>query len=101
MARVERHITVPAPAAARAIPASPSGCASRWKATGATRIGIATGSPSTVVLVVTSETSTSTRGRSRQRANAATFSRSVRSSPAPPAKYPCAPGSSASAARRS
>ena len=47
------------------------------------------------------ETSTSTRGRSRQRANAATFSRSVRSSPAPPAKYPCAPGSSTSAARRS
>ena len=50
--------------------------------------------------VVTSETSTSTRGRSRQRANAATFSRSVRSSPAPPAKYPCAPGSSASAGQR-
>ena len=57
-------MSVPAAAAARAIPGSPSGCASLWIAVGATRSGIETGVPSTVVAVVTSETSTSTRGRS-------------------------------------
>ena len=39
-----------------------------------------------VVAVETSVTSQSTRGRRRRRANASTLSRSVRSSPAPPAK---------------
>ena len=45
-------ITVPAAAAARAMPGSPSGWAIRWKATGATSSGIETGVPSTVVSVV-------------------------------------------------
>src|SRR5438552_2861685 len=40
----------PESAAARAIPASPSGWASSWNATGATRIGISASDPSTVVL---------------------------------------------------
>ena len=79
---------VPAAAAARAMPASPSGWAMRWNATGATSSGIETSVPSTDVAVVASLTSTSARGRSRQRPYASTFSRSVRSSPAPPAKYP-------------
>ena len=77
---------VPAAAAARAIATSPSGSTRRWKATGATSSGIETSVPSTVVAVLTSQTSTSIRGRSRRRAKAATLSRSVRSSPAPPAK---------------
>ena len=42
---------VPAAAAARAIPGSPSGCASLWIAVGATSSGIETGVPSTVVAV--------------------------------------------------
>jgi hypothetical protein len=79
-------MSVPAAAAARAVPASPSGWAMRWKATGATRSGIETRVPSTVVSVDTSVTSQRTRGRRRQRANASTFQRSVRSSSAPPAK---------------
>jgi len=74
--------------AARAVATSPSGCASRWYATGATRIGIDTSCPRTVADVAMPDTSASTRGRSRSRWNAATFSRSVTSSPAPPAKYP-------------
>ena len=70
MAIVERHISVPAAAAARAIAGSPSGWASLWNAVGATRSGIETGVPSTVVSVVTSETSTSTRGRRHRRSQA-------------------------------
>jgi len=85
VARVDRHIAVPTVRAARAIPTSPSGCATRWNATGATASGIDSSSPSTVVAVVQPATSTSTRGRSCQRPNAATLSRSVTSSPAPPA----------------
>jgi hypothetical protein len=83
---LDRHITVPAAAAARAVAASPSGWHMRWKAVGATSSGIDTGVPRTVVRVVVVLTSTSMRGRSCQRANASTLSRSVRSSPAPPAK---------------
>ena len=79
-------MTVPAAAAPRAIASSPSGCAIRWKAVGATSSGIETSVPSTLVAVVTSETSTSIRGRSTQRSNAARFSRIVHSSLAPPAK---------------
>ena len=45
---------VPAAAAARAIPGSPSGCAMRCSAVGATSTGVATSVPSTVVAVVTS-----------------------------------------------
>ena len=77
---------VPTAAAARAIATSPSGSTSRCNATGATRKGIETSVPRTVVDALTEPTSTSTRGRSRRRANAATLSRSVRSSAAPPAK---------------
>ncbi len=57
----------------------------RCSAVGATSTGIETGSPRTVVAVLTALTSTRTRGRSRGRDHAATFSRRVRSSPAPPA----------------
>src|SRR5436190_848911 len=52
---------VPAAAAARAIPHSPSGWASFCSATGATITGIAISVPSTVVAVVTALTSTTTR----------------------------------------
>ena len=83
---MDSTIAVPAAAAARAIPGSPSGWAMRWKATGATSRGIERRAPSTVVSVVGALTSTSARGRSSQREKASTFSRSVRSSPAPPAK---------------
>ena len=64
---MDSTITVPAAAAARAIPGSPSGWAIRWNATGATSSGIDTSLPSTVVTVVASLTSTSARGRSCQR----------------------------------
>src|SRR5436190_795916 len=97
----ERHMIVPAAAAARAVAASPSGCAIRWNASGAIRIGSDTSVPSTVVAVEIDETSTSTRGRSLRRLNAARFSSSVTSSPEPPAKYASALASSLSAARRS
>ena len=43
---------MPAAAAARAIPTSPSGCATRWNATGAISTGIESSWPSTVVAVV-------------------------------------------------
>ncbi len=85
MASVERHITVPAAAAARAIPGSPSGCASFWIAVGATRSGIDTSAPSTVVAAETDATSTSTRGRSFSRCQASTLPESASSSPEPPA----------------
>ena len=76
---------VPAAAAARAIPGSPSGCASLWIAVGATSSGIETGVPSTVVAVETSATSTRTRGRSFSARQASTFPARASSSPAPPA----------------
>jgi hypothetical protein len=82
---VARIITVPVAAAARAVDSSASGSASRWNAVGATSTGSATSVPSTVVAVETVLMSTSTRGRSSQRAKATRFSRSVCSSPAPPA----------------
>jgi hypothetical protein len=87
VADVESTMIVPALAAARAVAASASACANCCSATGATRIGAPTVVPSTVMLVSTVLTSTSTRGLSFQRANAAMFSRSVDSSPAPPRKY--------------
>ena len=92
---------VPAAAAPRAMAFSPSGWARPWNATGATSTGKATSVPSTVVAVVLVETSTSMRGRRTQRPNAATFSRSVHSSFAPPAKYPNEAGSRRSSAARS
>jgi hypothetical protein len=84
VATVERHISVLAAAAPRAMATSPSSCAICWNAIGAMRTGMDTGVPSTVVSVVTAETSTSTRGRSRNGEKASRFQRSVRSSPAPP-----------------
>ncbi len=78
-------MTVPAAAAARAIPASPSSCASFWIAVGATSSGIETLVPSTVVAALTVETSTSTRGRSFSARHASTLPVSASSSPAPPA----------------
>ena len=86
VAIVDRHITVPAASAARAIATSPSGWASFWKATGATSTGCFSSAPSSSIRVLTSDTSTSTRGHSSQSANASTLRRRVRSSPAPPAK---------------
>ena len=67
VAIVDRHITVPARAAARAVAHSPSGFASRCSAVGATSTGSETGPPSTVAAVLTRPTSTSIRGRSRRR----------------------------------
>jgi hypothetical protein len=92
---------VPKAAAARDIATSPSGCACRWYAIGATMIGAARSAPRTVRSVVTVVTSRSSRGRSVQRRYALTFSRSVHSSPAPAAKYASGPGGRSSAARRS
>ena len=75
VATVETHMSVPAAAAPRAVASSPSSCAICWNAIGATRTGIDTGVPSTVVSVVTDETSTRTRGRSRKLENASRFQR--------------------------
>jgi hypothetical protein len=101
VAIVERVITVPTAAAARAVAASPSSWHILWIAVGATSNGIETSVPSTVVAADTLLTSTSMRGRSFSRENASTFSWSVRSSHAPPAKYPSAPSSSTDSASRS
>ena len=86
MANVDSTITVPAAAAPRAVPDSPSAPASSWYAVGATSTGAATGVPSTVVPVPTDVTSRSTCGRRRSRPQAATLSRTVDSSSAPPRK---------------
>ena len=83
---VETAMPVPAAAAPRAVAHSPSGWKSSWYATGPTTTGSATGVPSTVVAVEISDTSQRTRGRNVQRAKAARFSRSVHSSPEPPAR---------------
>ena len=85
VAIVERHMIVPAARAARAIPISPSGWPPRCSASGATSSGIEIACPSTVVAVLQLATSTRTRGRRYQRPKAATLSRSVVSSAAPPA----------------
>ena len=84
VATVERHMSVPAAAAPRAIATSPSSCAICWNAIGATSTGIDTGRAEHGRL-----------GRHRRdvdeharpepkRENASRFQRSVRSSPAPP-----------------
>jgi hypothetical protein len=67
VAIVERQIAVPALAAARAIPTSPSGWATRWNATGATTNGIDSSWPRREVRVVQPLTSTRIRGRNCQR----------------------------------
>jgi hypothetical protein len=82
---VDTTIIVPAAAAARAVASSPSGCAIRCDAIGATMSGRAIGWPSTVVASETCETSTSIRGTSHQRAQAARLPRNVSSSRAPDA----------------
>jgi hypothetical protein len=64
---VEATIVTFAAEAPRAMASSPSACARRWNAVGATRIGVAIGSPSTVAEQSTAPTSTSTRGRTTQR----------------------------------
>ena len=85
LASVDSVINVPAAAHARAVATSPSGFAIRCSAVGAASTGILTGCPSTIVERSTFDTSTSTRGTSATRSNAKRFSRSVHSSPAPPA----------------
>ena len=86
VASVERHMIVPASRAARAVATSPSGCATRWNATGATSSGIETScAEHRRRRAARLATSTSMRGRSTQRRYASTLSRSVTSSPAPPA----------------
>ena len=72
---VERQKAEPAAAAARARPSSPSGCAIRWYATGATTTGEPTGWPSTVVAVETASIPQRTRWRRRHEPNAATLRR--------------------------
>jgi hypothetical protein len=85
VAREDRQNTAPAAAAAPAVARSPPGCASDWKATGATITGCGRSLPSSVVRMSTVETSTITRGRIAIRRHARSLSRSVISSPAPPA----------------
>jgi hypothetical protein len=59
--KVDSTNSVPASPAPRTDASSPSLCASRWNAVGATAIGIAIFCPSTVVASSRRETSTSTR----------------------------------------
>jgi len=76
---------VPAAAAARAVASSPSGCAIRCDAIGATMTGRAIGWPRIVVASDTCETSINIRGTSHQRPQAARLPRNVCSSRAPDA----------------
>ncbi len=79
---------MPAARAARAIADLAVGVSDTLEGDGRDASGIESLCPSTVVSVVQPATSTSTRGRSCQRWNAATLSRSVSSSPAPPGVVP-------------
>ena len=79
-------ISDPSSAAARAVPASPSACASHWNAHGATITGDDSAAPSTVTDGSGDDDARSTRGLSTHRSNARRFSAIVHSSPAPPAK---------------
>ena len=72
---VETTMIVPASPAARAVASSPSGCARRCEAIGATMIGSAIGWPRTVVASETLDTSLSIRGISHQRPQAARLPR--------------------------
>ena len=87
VAAIDTTYTVPAVAAARAVASSPASVKKRCIAVGATRIGVATGVPSTVVDRSTVETSRSTWGRSVHRRQASTFSRRVTPAPLPRARY--------------
>ena len=84
---------VPAAAAARAVAASPSGCASFCSATGATRTGAETGVPSTVVDV-------STFVRRRARAAGASIDRRRRGSRGASSRRPRRRGSTPKPCRR-
>ena len=78
---------VPARAAARAVASSPSAWASRWNAVGATRIGIDDGVPSSVDGSGRAcRCRAGPAGSSRSFWNADSFSATVISSCAPPAK---------------
>eukprot|EP00601_Ochromonadales_sp_CCMP2298_P024371 CAMPEP_0173286464 /NCGR_PEP_ID=MMETSP1143-20121109/9205_1 /TAXON_ID=483371 /ORGANISM="non described non described, Strain CCMP2298" /LENGTH=268 /DNA_ID=CAMNT_0014224779 /DNA_START=265 /DNA_END=1075 /DNA_ORIENTATION=- len=81
--RVDRPISTPRLAAALAVASSPSGCAMRCIAVGATQMGDETLSPRMVVLVSIFETSRSTLGRSLSLSKAALFSLNVVMSVAP------------------
>ena len=74
---------VPKRAAARAVPISPSGWYMRCWPVGASRTGLATGTPSTVVAWSRVLTSTRTRGRSRTSSNARRLAATVASLSAP------------------
>jgi hypothetical protein len=64
LANILAQNIVPSSPAAPAEAVSPSGCASRWYAIGATPNGTAQSAPSTEVRSEIAPTSTSTRGRS-------------------------------------
>ena len=81
---VDRHMMVSVAAAARPVATSPSGCARRWTAIGATISGWGRFLSRSVTDVSRSSTPTSMRGRIASRLHAATLSRIVISSPAPP-----------------
>lgn len=71
--------------AARAVASSPSGCAMRWKAVGATSTGHSCGTPRMVQARDRRDTSRNTRYRIASAAQAPGARRSSRSSLAPPA----------------
>ncbi len=83
-AAVDMTIGTPAAAAARATATSPSGWAILSTPTGPSRIGAASRVPSTVLAYEAALTSVSIRGTIRHRRNAAVFSLTVSSVPAPP-----------------
>ncbi len=83
-AAVDKIIGTPAAAAALATATSPSGWASLSTPTGPSMIGDASSVPSTVLAYEAVLTSVSIRGTIRQRRNAAAFSLTLSSLPAPP-----------------
>ncbi len=98
VAAIDTTYTVPDSAAARAVANSPSTVKKRCIAVGATRMGVATRVPSTVVDRSTDDTSRSTCGSNVHRLHAATFSPSVTPMPLPRARYSHAAGSAVSRA---
>ncbi len=83
-AAVDKTIATPAAAAALATATSPSGWASLSTPTGPSMIGDASSVPRTVLAYEAALTSVSIRGTIRQRRNAAAFSLTLSSLPAPP-----------------
>ncbi len=78
--------TVPAAAVALAVASSPSGCARRWNAVGATTTGIDARAPGRATARSRTGVPRRIRGSSASRPNARSFSPSTTSSAAPPAK---------------